>query len=76
MTTPQLTRFFFHIVGAGQAYQDDKGEVFSAVHDAHNHAMRIAYELRHDAYEGCAVCVVDVAGAEVARVPIGGAAKD
>ena len=43
MTTPQLARFFFHIVGGGQAYKDDKGEVFSAGHAAHNHAMRIAY---------------------------------
>ena len=76
MTTRQLTRFFFHIVGEGQAFKDETGEIFSAVHDAHNHAMRIAYELRHDAYEGCMVCVVDAAGAEVARVPIGSAAKD
>jgi hypothetical protein len=74
MTSPKLTRFFFHVLGGGQAYRDDTGEVFSTVHAAQNHALRIAYELRHDAYQGCEVCVLDAAGAEVARVPIGGAA--
>jgi hypothetical protein len=72
MTGPQLTRFFFHILGGGQAFRDDTGEVFSTVHAAEKHAVRIAYELRHDAYQDCAIHVLDAAGTEVARVPIGG----
>ena len=73
MTAPRLTRFFFHIVGDGQAYRDEQGEVFSSLQAAQSHGVRIAHELRHDAYQGCAVCVTDAAGAELARVPIGGA---
>jgi hypothetical protein len=69
MTAP-LIRFFFHVVGDGQAFNDDRGDVFTSVQAAHNHATRIARELRHDAYQGCAVCIADAAGTEVARVPI------
>jgi hypothetical protein len=72
MTGPQLIRFFFHILGSGQAYRDDTGDVFATVDAAQNHAVRIAHELRHDAYQGCVVHVLDAAGTEVARVPIGG----
>jgi hypothetical protein len=72
MTAPQLTRFFFHILGGGQAFRDDTGDVFATVDAAQKHAARIAHELRHDAYQGCAVHVLDAAGAEVACVPIGG----
>jgi hypothetical protein len=76
MTSPKLTRFFFHVVGDGQAYRDDRGDVFSTVQAAHNHGTRIAHELRHDAYQGCTICITDAAGVEVARVPIGGTSSD
>ena len=37
------------------------------------HAVRIAHELRRDAYQGCVIHVLDAAeGTDVARVPIGG----
>ena len=73
MTAPQLTRFFFHVVGDGQSFRDDTGEVFASAEAAQAHARRIAHELRHDAYQGCTVCITDAGGAEVARVPIAGA---
>jgi hypothetical protein len=72
MTAPQLTRFFFHVLGEGQAYRDEQGDVFASLQAAQKHGVRIAYELRHDAYQGCAISITDTAGAEVARVPIGG----
>jgi uncharacterized protein DUF6894 len=75
MTAAKLMRFFFNVLGGKQPYRDDTGEVFSTVHAAEDHAVRIAHELRRDAYHGCAICVLDAAGIEVARVPIGEAAN-
>jgi hypothetical protein len=73
MTQPKLMRFFFHVVGDGQDYRDEQGEVFSTVLAAQNHGLRIAHELRHDRYQDCMVRITDADGAEVARVPIDGA---
>ena len=71
MSGPKFLRFYFHIAGDGQDFRDDEGEVFASVEAAREHAARVAYELRHDGYRGCSVCVIDTAGAEVARVLIG-----
>jgi hypothetical protein len=72
MPAPALNCFFFHVVGKDQVHRDDPGEVFSSAQTAHNHATRIAYELRHDANQGSSVCVTDASGTELARVLIGG----
>ena len=71
MTAPVLMRFFFHVAGKGRTHRDDQGEVFATVQAARNHGARIAHELRHDAYQDCAVCITDAAGVELARVPLG-----
>jgi hypothetical protein len=73
MTAPTLIRFFFHVVGDGQDHRDEEGEVFASVQAARTHAVQIANELRHDTYRGCAVCVTNAEGQEIARVPIDGA---
>ena len=57
--------------GRGGPIGDDQGEVFATVQAARNHGARIAHELRHDAYQDCAVCITDAAGVELARVPLG-----
>jgi hypothetical protein len=64
-------RFFFHVIGNGQAFRDQDGEIFGSFDAAQSNAARIAHELRHDAYEGCTVSVTDEAGTELVRVTIG-----
>jgi hypothetical protein len=51
---------------------DERGQEFSKLDDTKAHAAVIAGELARDGrvYQGCAVCVLDETGKEVARVAI------
>jgi hypothetical protein len=66
--------FFFHVIGADSAFRDEAGQSFLALPDAEAHAAVIAAELsrKGENYQGCAVCVFDEEGRELARVPIAG----
>jgi hypothetical protein len=69
-----MQRYYFQIRSLNLTFDDNSGQSFPTVRDATIHAAALAGELAEEkygrAYEDCTVCVLDVTGAEVARVAI------
>jgi hypothetical protein len=65
-------RFFFHILGDGTTYTDEKGTVLAGPEEARLKAAAVAADLAEDvdAYQGFVVRAVDEAGKEIVTVPV------
>jgi hypothetical protein len=67
-----MAKYFFPVRCENLSIDDERGQQFSTLDDARAHTAIIAGQLAQDgkAYQGCAVCVLDEIGEELAKVPI------